>query len=245
MKKLVILLIALMILVNVALADQLEKGSTIEVSGKKITLKGVSEGSVVVSVDDVSGIIKEKETKNINGIKITVGEIFYSDVLSQAEISAESLYSCGDGNCDETETSDNCCNDCGCNNGLECNDNRCREKPVNKCNSDIECNDNDPSTEDLCTGSPKECKHIGGKICEKDEDCDDGNECTKDECKNFDCLNTKMDGCSSNLTVDESKKSMNVSKTGIEKEVDNFLKERESFMKKIINFFKRIFFKGD
>ena len=176
MKKLVILLFALMILVNVALADQLEKGRTIEVSGKKITLKGVSEGSVVVSVDDVSGIIKEKETKNINGIKITVGEIFYSDVLRQAEISAESLYSCGDGNCDETETSDNCCNDCGCNNGLECNDNRCREKPVNKCNSDIECNDNDPSTEDLCTGSPKECKHIGGKICEKDEDCDDGNE---------------------------------------------------------------------
>ncbi|MEK6951721.1 MAG: hypothetical protein AABX29_01785 [Nanoarchaeota archaeon] len=246
MRKIISLLFILLFLIGIVYADQLEKGSTIEVGGKKVLLKGIAEDSVVVSVDGVSNIIEQGETKTINGIKIIVGEVFYSDLGSQADISAESIYSCGDGNCDETETSDNCCNDCGCKNGLECNDNKCREKPVNKCNSDAECNDNDSSTEDKCTGSPKECKHIGGKICEKNEDCDDDNECTKDECKNSDCFNAKTEDCVSNLTDSEMKNTNTTgNKSRLEQEVDNFLKERESFMKKIINFFKRIFFKGD
>lgn len=246
MKK-IILIFLLLFLISIVSATELEKGSSLEVSGKKITLKGISEDSVVVSVDGVSSIIKQSETKTVNGVKITVGEVFYSDVGGQADIIAESLYSCGDGNCDETETSDNCCNDCACKEGLECNNNKCREKPVNKCNSDAECNDNDTSTKDTCSGSPKECKHLGGKICEKNDDCDDENECTKDECKNFDCFNTKIDGCVSNVTIDKIDKNVSraENKTSIEKEVDKFLNERESFMRRIINFFKKIFFKGD
>ncbi len=244
MKIGIFLILGLLILINLVLADTLSKGGQIEIGGKKLTVKGISQGSAVIDVGGVSNIVKLDEAKTINGVKVSVSNIFYSGSEgSQVDVTAESLYACGDGNCDESETSDNCCKDCGCKNELECDDNKCREKPINKCNSDAECNDNDPSTEDRCTGSPKECKHIGGKLCEKNDDCNDGDECTKDECKSFDCFNTKIEGCISNNAVqwDNNKNESELNNVTDEKKDD----EKESFMRKIIDFFKKIFFKGD
>lgn len=248
MKKTIFLIFGVLILINLVLADTLSKGGQIEIGGKKLTVKGISKDSAVIDVDGVSNIVRLNEPKIINGVKVSVGSIFYAGSEgSQVDVTAESLYVCGNGNCDETETTENCCKDCGCKNGLECDDNRCREKPVNKCNNDIECDDKDPSTEDVCTSSPKECKHMGGKLCEKNDDCDDGNECTKDECKSFDCFNTKIEGCSSNNTIQNDTKK-NESKlnniTDVKKDVEKFIAERESLIEKIISFFKRLFLRG-
>jgi len=246
MRKKIIITFCILVLLNFVLADTLSKGGQIEVGGKKVTIKGISKDAVVIDVDGVSKIVRANELETINGVKISVSEIFYSDIEgSQAEVTAESLYSCGDGNCNEGETSDNCCRDCGCKNELECNDNKCREKPVNKCNSAAECDDNDSSTKDICTGSPKECKHIGGKICEKNEDCDDENECTKDECKNFDCFNTEIENCVSNNTkigINKMDITNNTNASG--ENIEKIIEEKVSFFKKIINFFKSFFSKS-
>ena len=60
------------------------------VDGKKVTLENVGQSSVEVKVDGVYGTVPLHQTRTINGVKITVNEMFYRTQIeaSSADISA-------------------------------------------------------------------------------------------------------------------------------------------------------------
>lgn len=66
----------------------LEKGNSVTVDGKVITLKGVNEDGdkIYVEVDGVSKSIREGRKEKINGIEIYANDIFGGDTLSMAEL---------------------------------------------------------------------------------------------------------------------------------------------------------------
>ncbi len=186
----------------------------IEVGGKIITIKQISSGSVVIDVNGISNIISLERYKEINGIKITIDEIFFVDEKEgrQVTLSLESLYNyvCGDGVCEGGETKENCCEDCGCNLGYICENKKCiiesKSSKYDECKDWKDCDDDNELTIDKCEGIPKKCVHVTYYQCETNEDCDDKNDCTKDECKNYECFNTKISGCKSEIKIEQPTK---------------------------------------
>ena len=82
---------------------------------------------------------------------------------------------CGNGICEYGENSNNCCIDCGCDNGYKCENNTCIEvKPI--------CGDGICSPNENCYDCPKDCK------CKEGEYCSDiDKKCIKPICGNGKC----------------------------------------------------------
>lgn len=173
----------------------------IDVSGKFVTIKQISSGSIIVDVSGVSNIVSTTSPKEINGVRITINEIFFVDEKEGrfVKLSLESLYECGDGKCEHDETKESCCKDCGCSLGYICENNKCVLKATSsehdECQDWEDCEDDNDLTIDRCEGNPKKCVHIEYYQCTTNKDCDDKNDCTKDECRNYECFNSKISGC--------------------------------------------------
>lgn len=201
-------------------------GENEDVDGRTVTIKQISSGSVVVDVNGVSNIVDIGQRKEINGIEVTVDEIFYVEEKEGrfVKLNLKSLYKfvCGDGDCEGDETKESCCKDCGCDSGYVCEDNKCilesKSSEYNECGENEDCDDEDDSTIDRCKGSPKTCVHILSYLCERDEDCDDGNGCTEDKCINYDCLNKRIAGCEIEVEEIKEESPTMVQKEEIEKE---------------------------
>jgi len=217
MKKLIIIFIAL-ILIHSTLAITIEENQKETVEGREITLVSVQESKAVISVDGEKGILSLNERKIINGIEITLTDIFYSEDLALVSIDTKLTYSCGDGICSASESSENCCSDCGCTGSQECVENSCiipecmldedcnDSNPLTqdscsnysckfkeiKCSSNSECDDGDIDTEDSCYKG--QCQNLP-PICRTDKDCDDLNPCTLDQCINKDCQFKDIPNC--------------------------------------------------
>lgn len=208
-------------------------GDETEVGGKTVVIEQISSNSVVLNVNGLSDIARLNDQKDIGGVRVLVQEIFYVDEKEGrfAQISLESLYSCGDGNCEGDETSSNCCGDCGCSSGYTCEDEKCIQESTSKkydeCDDWKDCEDNNELTIDKCEGTPKKCTHITYLQCETDIDCDDGNKCTEDECVGNECYNTQISGCKSSVNAEELKKVLNKD--------DTTGKEKKGFLSKLFS----------
>lgn len=176
--------------------------------GRVITVENIAQNKVVIDIDGVSSILNKGETKEINGVEISVNEVFYvseiegryADLAINVKSGAKAV--CGDNICELDENYKNCCIDCECNKGYKCSNNIC-EKDLDECKKNKECDDNNEKTLDLCIGDPKKCVNKVPMQCTTNKECDDQNECTLDECKNNDCFNTKRSECKSKERVDE------------------------------------------
>ena len=74
---------------------------------------------------------------------------------------------CGDDICSPND--EECCADCGCEEGFSCQENFCI--PTDKCKADKECADDNPCTADVCTGVPKDCQHQQYSGCPLENQC--------------------------------------------------------------------------
>jgi len=259
MKKILIFIIFL-VLLQIALAEtSLNQGESSIIEGREIKLVAAKENQVIISVDNEKSIFNEGETKEINGVKITVTEIFYaSDLTSSVKFSAELTYVCGDNVCSSFENTENCCKDCKCEANKKCIENKCvipeclKDDDCNdnnnltedkcseykcsfrqiKCKNNNECNDNNPDTDDTCSNG--KCKNILNYVCKTNEDCNDDNKCTQDLCVNKDCQYKKVEDCKEEIkeVKEEVKKE----------EVKEGTVEKVGFFKKIINWFKNLFY---
>jgi len=89
----------------------------------------------------------------------------------------------------EDETKDDCCYDCGCEEGYRCQENRC-VRTVG-CTSDEDCEDKDPCTDDLC--EEDKCKYEKSTGCLLDDGCLDENSVKKIEGKSSYCANAEWE----------------------------------------------------
>ncbi len=72
-----------------------------------------------------------------------------------------------DGVCQENETKEDCCYDCGCKAMYKCEDNRCTKKEG--CISDEECDDEKACTQDSCSNGKCSYRKLTG--CEFEDKC--------------------------------------------------------------------------
>ncbi len=255
MKKLFLIFL---LLAPIIFAEEMEPLETITYEGREITLNAVQENKALISVDGEKNILSLNQQKTINGVKITLIEIFDAGEFGTANLNFELAYSCGNSECEEFETSQNCCKDCGCSGTLkcvensciipectldaQCNDNnaltddscsdfKCKHRKI-KCEKDLDCNDSNADTDDLCDKG--NCKNILNYVCKTDEDCIDDNPCTTDLCINKDCQNTLKEDCEFEEPVLEEETEENTAKEDV-KEL------RENILTKIINWFKNLF----
>ena len=233
-----ILFILLLILISYpSLAEKLTSNQNIEIGNANITLLGVGANSIKITINGQGAILGVDETKIINGIKISVIEIFYAGdkEIDYADIYASSIYSCGDEKCDEGEK-DTCCSDCGCPSNYECDNNKCELIIIPECEENIDCNDKNANTEDIC----KKNKCYNTFVCKINSQCKDDNECTKDYCEDGTCFNEDISGCG----IEEIKDEINVEETeNITTTQSNveLKEEKVGFFKRIINFFWNLF----
>ncbi len=204
--KILFVIFSIILIVSLSLAEEitLNVGESKEISGNTVKLKSIKSDKVVVTVNEESKIIETGKQETIGPLKIRLIEIFYiTQSEGNAKIEVTSLYTCGDSKCEGTETKSNCCQDCGCQSGYDCEDNECLLHVEHQCNKDEECNDNNQDTSDRCTGYPRKCQNKGIAICDDNLDCDDNDKCTIDKCVNSDCRNERIEGCK----TDESPKN--------------------------------------
>lgn len=143
------------------------QGESFESDGKSVTIKKISSSNAVFDVDGEKNIISVGEYKEINGIKIEVISIFYVDEpeernvdISASVITFDAGNICGDNECEENENSDNCCVDCGCSEGYECDEDECILIRLDECKDHEDCDDGDFETTDLCLNQrPRVCKN--------------------------------------------------------------------------------------
>ncbi len=240
MKKLILFLL----LLPIVFASTLQKDQVLDFNNHEIKIIGIQESKVLVSVDGVSNIFSLNEEKIINGVSITLTNIFYADELSTADLDLELTYDCGDKKCDSFESFTTCCQDCGCNpsttekcvdneciqpectKDINCNDNnslttdtcsdyKCKFTKI-KCKANTDCNDNNLDTDDICDKG--NCKNILNYVCKLDEDCNDDNPCTIDKCINKDCSYEKKTDCE--FKKEEKKETPNVDNTLIEEKTE-------------------------
>src|SRR3989338_9889460 len=135
-------IIIFIMLISLVYAEKFNVGDIREISGKNVTLLGVGRDSIRISVDEKGGILRLNETEIINGIRITVNEIFYfgDRDVDYADITTDSIYVCGDNRCDNEERG-SCCLDCGCEEGYQCEDSECKLIIIPECLEDIGCDD--------------------------------------------------------------------------------------------------------
>ena len=246
----IILILMILILANISLADKLKTNENMVVSNSNLTLNGVSPNSIKIDVDGQGAILNEFETKIVNGLEIEVLEIFYvgDDEINYADISASSIYICGDDKCDDVEKN-NCCSDCGCKSGYECSNEQCKLIIIPECKEDVDCDDKDSITEDTC--KKKKCYHQF--FCIKTSQCEDNEECTKDYCEDGTCFNEDISGCGVQEeievveeveVVEEIKEEPQQIKEEIKEEVKDqtkeVIQEKTNFLSKVKNFFKKL-----
>lgn len=250
--KLFLVFLISIILINSVLAAEitLNVGESKEISGNTIKLKSLKADKVVITVNDESKIINQGEEETIGPLKVKLVEIFYigpSEGNSKLEVN--SLYTCGDNSCEGTESRENCCQDCGCLTGYDCDDNECKLHVEHQCNNDADCDDSNPNTSDRCAGYPRKCKNADNAICNEDIDCDDNKECTNDVCRNNDCFNERIEDCESEEpeiaeeSNDDNEQESNDDIDAEEKDNEES-QEKSSFFRKILNFFKNLFGSG-
>ncbi len=268
MRTCIIVLVIFLILISPVISSEtLRQGKTYEISGKQVIVENIKSDVIKVNVDGVKNIIYKGEQEEINGVNILVEDIFYVDEPEERTVSvAMSIaFYCGDGNCDtdHNETKENCCKDCGCNQGYTCQDGVCKteaqikkeqeeeeEKSMDKCSSNADCNDNDPLTEDICKstpGKPKKCMNIP-PVCKTDIECDDQDSCTIDKCVNNDCVSTEVpdyENCLQKQEIQEKQQETvpeteNQSEETTE-EVEEFVEKEKNIFSKIISFFFNLF----
>lgn len=233
------LFILLLVLISYpSLAEKLTSNQNIEIGNANITLLGVGANSIKITINGQGAILGVDETKIINGIKISVIEIFYAGdkEIDYADISASSIYSCGDEKCDEGEK-DTCCSDCGCPSNYECDNNKCELIIIPECEENIDCDDKNENTEDIC----KKNKCYNTFVCKINSQCKDNDECTKDYCEDGTCFNEDISGCGE---IEEIKDEINLEETeNITTTQSNveLKEEKVGFFKRIINFFWNLF----
>jgi len=109
--------------------------------------------------------------KILKGEQDEVDYFFYGSGDFPLEVELETTWeldACNfDGTCEEHETKDNCCYDCGCNTGYSCEENLCIRKK--ECSSNEECKDDNPCSTDLCID--EKCKYTKQLGCIKDNTC--------------------------------------------------------------------------
>jgi len=261
-----ILLLVFLFLIPISLAGIMEPLDTVFLNGREITLNAIQDTKVLISVDGEKNIVSLNQQKVINGVRITVEDIFDAGELSTADLSFELAYTCGDSQCSEFETSESCCVDCGCSGSYECvinkciapeckldsqcNDNnpltedscsdfKCKYKKI-RCENDLDCNDNNTDTDDSCNRG--KCINILNYVCKIDEDCDDQNPCTTDICVNLDCLNTLQKGCEFEVPKPQEKTILEEQqeeiKNNLEEDVRRF---RKNILIKIIAWLRELF----
>ncbi|MBI2667652.1 hypothetical protein HYX17_02680 [Candidatus Woesearchaeota archaeon] len=244
--KWIIPVLIVLILTTPSLADKLKSNEYMDISGKNVTLVSVGPSSIKVSVNGQGAIMRLDETNIIKGIKITVLEIFYADdpEINYADITASSVYVCGDNKCDEEEK-DSCCLDCKCAKGYECDENKCKLIIIPECKKDIDCDDKNSTTEDKCKSS--KCIHTF--VCTSSLQCKDKDECTKDYCEDGTCFNEDISGCGIEESQEELKPEENTEKiieeveevNKTKEETQEIQEEKIGFFSKMINFFKNLF----
>lgn len=262
MKKSLIFLVILLF-IPISFAETMKPSDTIDFNGREITLIGIQESKVLISVDGVKNIISLNQQEIINGVKINLVEIFDAGEFATADLNFELSYSCGDSQCDEFENQQNCCKDCGCsgtfkcvenscitpectqdsqcsdNNELTedyCSDFKCKHRNI-KCKSNSECNDNNPDTDDSCNKG--KCQNFLNYVCKVNEDCEDDNPCTLDECINKDCKNTLKEDCEfKEIEESDKEEQQEEAKSNLEENVKEF---RGNLLTKIVNWFKNLF----
>lgn len=248
MKGYFIAVFIMLVLLQIALAEEMaiNSGEEKEFSGYTVKLKNLKADKAVISVDDESAIFELNEEKIISGLRIKLNEIFFlGNNEGHVKVDVNSLYVCGDGNCDGTESKESCCKDCGCNSGYDCVENECLVHIDDECNVDSDCNDNNDNTLDKCIGGrPKICKNYPDTICVDNSDCDDDDPCTEDKCTNNDCFNERIRNCIFGV------EGGSVGIPAFEEQAENELTkdkvepgsvEKISLFQKIVNFFKKIF----
>ena len=237
----VFFIIFLMKEISVAEQITLNVGESKELNGNTIKLKSIKSDKVVITVNDESKIITKDKEEIIGAVKVTLIETFYiTSSEGIAKIEVTSLYVCGDARCEGLETQKNCCQDCGCQQGYDCENKQCIIHVENECDSDEECDDQNPNTSDRCTGLPKKCQNSNVLICTTDEECTDDNSCTKDSCVNNDCFNEKIQDCKINESIKNEDERTDEKINDVD-EQEKLEKERFSLFERILNFFSKIF----
>ena len=261
MKKLFLIFL---LLVPIILAEEMEPLETITYEGREITLNAVQGNKALISVDGEKNILSLNQQKTINGVKITLIEIFDAGDFGTANLDFELAYNCGDLKCDEFETSENCCKDCGCSGALKCVENscilpectldsqcedsnsltedycsefKCKHRNI-KCEKDLDCNDNNLDTDDTCYKG--NCRNFLNYVCKTNEDCEDQNPCTTDLCVNKDCQNTLKENCEFESEPEKTvlEKQNEEIKNNLEEDVK---KLRENVLTKVLSWFKNLF----
>jgi len=153
--------------------DVLNLNDTATVYGKTLTILSASPiGKLKVSVDGVEGIVRPgvNRTTNVNEMFIEILNFTYVDVeyietILEITVNIE----CGDGACNNTETSTICCTDCGCEGNLKCINNICMKE---ECVIDADCEDDDSCTLDKCSDTPpRTCSNTLITQCLNDDGC--------------------------------------------------------------------------
>jgi len=109
--------------------------------------------------------------KVLKGEKDKVEYYFYGSGDFPLEVELETnwkIEECNfDGTCQDHETEDSCCYDCGCNTGYSCEENLCIRKKG--CISNEECTDDNPCSIDLCVD--EKCQYTKKQGCIKNNKC--------------------------------------------------------------------------
>ncbi len=253
--KLLLFTIIFLVFLQTTFAVTLSQNGIEHYHGREIKIITLQETKAIISVDDEKAIFNVGDVKEINGVKIKVEEIFYSNELSTINLDLSLSYECGDKICSEFESYKNCCNDCGCEENKQCVDNecitpecfnnkdcddqndltedkcedyKCKYKMI-KCKQDSDCNDNNPDTDDFCTNG--KCKNIQNYVCKSDIDCDDDNPCTLDLCINKDCQYNQIEDCKKETPKEEETKKA--------EEIINNVKE--GFFRRLLSWIKNLF----
>ena len=221
----------------------LNLGEPKEFSGYKILLKNLKSDKAVISVNEESKIFEVNDENILGGLKAILKEITYiGDSEGSVKIDVTSLYVCGNAECNPTETQENCCKDCGCQTGYDCEENKCTVHLEHACDDDSDCDDSNPNTLDTCSGSPRKCNNISQLICSENSDCNDDNECTNDLCRNNDCFNEAIPNCAPSATEENPQEENNeIENNDTEVQEPEQAQTKVSFIKRIINFFIGLF----
>lgn len=242
--KLLWMVLIFLVIVNLVLAEEitLNVGESKEISGNTIKLKNLKSDKAVITVNDQSKILELNDKEEISTLKVNLKEIFYiSENEGHVRVEVSALYTCGDNKCDSLETQSSCCQDCGCQQGYDCENNECLVHVEHQCNSDSDCNDNNPNTSDRCVGRPRKCQNENISICEEDSDCNDNNNCTTDSCRNNDCFNERIEGCGSEIPEQQTDTDQEEAVEQFQENIQNLEEKELSFWRRIANFFKKIF----
>lgn len=145
-------------------------GDSSEAGGKTIEITNIGMDFVKIKVGEEKGIIRTFDTKLVNGVEISVLNIFYVDEVSGRN--ADILIKAKE----------------------EKKEIEVKKINLNECFQASDCDDGDDLTTDLCIGTPKKCVNRIIIECETNLDCDDGKDNTKDSCKFSECFNEKIIG---------------------------------------------------